>query len=79
MVKGVGMVVVGSVGSVKTFKPLPLFLHEVGVGAGAGGGCTGQPAVGPHLLPGRDRRRGRWSRSGHRGWDLGRDRDGGRG
>lgn len=56
------MVVVGGVGSVQALKPLFLFLHEVGVGAGAGGGHSGQPAVDPRLIPGWDRRRGRWSR-----------------
>lgn len=56
------MVVVGGVGSVQALKPLLLFLHEVGVGAGAGGGHSGQPAVDPRLIPGWDRRRGRWSR-----------------
>lgn len=74
-----GVVIVGGVGSVQALKPLLLFLHEVGVGAGAGGGCTGQPAVGSWLIPGWDWRRGRWSRGrgGDRCWDLGRDRDGG--
>lgn len=81
VVHGVGVVVVGGVRSVQTLQTLLLLLHEVGVGAGAGGGRPRQPAVGPRMIPGRDgrRRRGR-SRAGGRGrgWDLGRDRDGGR-
>lgn len=65
------MMVVGGVGSVKALKPLLLFLHEVGVSASAGGGHSGQPAVGP--------RRWRWSRGRRRdrSWDLCRKRDGG--
>lgn len=62
VVEGVGVVVVGGVGSVQALKPLLLLLHEVGVGASAGGGHSGQPAVGPWLIPGWDRRRGRRSR-----------------
>lgn len=78
VVERVGVVVVGGICSVQALEPLFLFLHEVGVGAGAGGGRSGQPAVGPWLIPGWDRRRGRWSRGrgGDRNWDLGRDRDG---
>lgn len=73
------MMVVGGVGSVKALKPLLLFLHEVGVSASAGGGHSGQPAVGPRLVPGGDRRRWRWSRGRRRdrSWDLCRKRDGG--
>lgn len=59
VVQGVGVVVVGGVGSVQTFQTLLLLLHEVGVGPGAGGGDPGQPAVGPRLVPGRDGRRRR--------------------
>lgn len=55
------VVVVGGVGFVQALEPLLFFLHEVGVGAGAGGGHSGQPAVGPRLIPGWDRRRWRWS------------------
>lgn len=75
-----GVVVVGGVRSVQALQSLLLFLHKVGVGAGAGGGRPGQPAVGPRLIPGWDRRRGRRSRArgGDRNWDLGRDRDGDR-
>lgn len=54
MVEGVGVVVVGGVGSVQALQPLLLLLHEVGVGAGAGGGHSSQPAVGPRLIPGWD-------------------------
>lgn len=72
------MVVVGGVGSVLALQPLLLLLHKVGVGAGAGGGHPGQPAVGPRLIPGRDQRWCRWSRGRDRRRDLGGDRDGGR-
>ncbi len=58
-----GVVIVGGVSSVQALQPFLLFLHKVGVGASAGGGHSGQPAVGPWLIPGWDRRRrGRWSR-----------------
>ena len=57
-----GVVVIGSVGSVQALQPLLLFLHKVGVGTGAGGWRSGQPAVGPRLISGRDWRRRRWSR-----------------
>lgn len=52
VVQGVSVVVVGGVGPVETLQPLLLFLHKVGVGAGAGGGQPGQAAVGPWLIPG---------------------------
>lgn len=73
------MVVVGGIGSVQSLKPLLLFLHKVGVGAGAGGRHSGQPAVSSRLIPWRDRRRRRWNRGrgGDRSWDLGGYRDGG--
>lgn len=63
----------------QALEPLLLFFNEVGVGAGAGGRHSGQPAVRPRLIPGWDRRRGRWSwgRAGDRSWDLSGDRDGG--
>lgn len=55
------MVVVGGVGSVQPLQPLFLFLYKVGVGASAGGGYSGEPAVGPWLIPGWDGWRRRWS------------------
>lgn len=72
-----GVVVVGGICSVQALEPLFLFLHKVGIGAGAGGGHSSQSAVGPRLIPGWDRRRGRWSRGrgGNRNWDLGWDGD----
>lgn len=78
VVEGVGVVVVGGVGSVQSLQPLLLFLHKVGVGASAGGGHPCQPAVGPWLIPGWDGwRRGRRSggRRGYRSRYLCRDRD----
>lgn len=72
------MVVVGGVGSVQMLQPLLLFFNKVGVGSGAGGGHSCQPAVGPWLIPGRNWWRRRWSRcqGGNRSWDLCRNRDG---
>lgn len=80
VMEGVGMVVVGSIGPMQALKSLLLLLHKVGVGAGAGGGHSGQPAVGPWLISGWDRRRRWWrgrGRGGNWSWNLGRDRDGG--
>lgn len=62
VVEGVGVMVVGSIGSVQALQPFLLFLHKVGVGASAGGGHAGQPAVGSRLIPGWNRRWGRSSR-----------------
>lgn len=56
------MMVVGSIGSMQALQPFLLFLHEVGVGASAGGGHASQPAVGSRLIPGWNRRWGRSSR-----------------
>lgn len=78
MMEGVGVVVVRGIGSVQALKPLFLFLYEVGVGACAGGGCPGQPAVGPWWISGWDWRRRRWcwGWGGYGSWDLSWDRDG---
>lgn len=62
VVEGVGVMVVGSIGSMQALQPFLLFLYKVGVGASAGGGHPGKPAVGPRLIPGWNRRRGRRSR-----------------
>lgn len=81
VVQGVSVVVVGGVGPVQALQSLPLLLHKVGVGAGAGGRQPGQAAVGPRRIPGRDGWWRRWSsaRGGDGSGDLRRDGDGGRG
>lgn len=64
----------------ETLQPLLLLLNKVGVGAGAGGGQSGQAAMGPRLIPGGDRWRRRWSRAraGGRSGDLCWNGDGSR-
>lgn len=60
-------------------QPLLLLLNKVGVGAGAGGGQSGQAAMSPRLIPGGDGWRRRWSRARRdRNGDLRWNRDGSR-
>lgn len=64
----------------ETLQPLLLLLNKIGVGAGAGGGQSGQAAMGPRLIPGGDRWRRGWSRARRGDWngDLCWNRDGSR-